>query len=89
MLRRDLLCAGLMGAALSVSGIGASAQTADGPGPNLVLEVAGAHPGRIVIDLFPDVAPQHVKRIEQLVADHAYDGVVFHRVDRRFHGADG
>ncbi|RWR29541.1 peptidylprolyl isomerase [Sinirhodobacter populi] len=80
MLRRDLLCAGLMGVALSVSAVGASAQTADGPGPNLVLEVAGAHPGRIVIDLFPDVAPEHVKRIEQLVTDHAYDGVVFHRV---------
>ncbi len=35
----------------------------DGPGPNLVIEVAGATNGTIVIDLLPDVAPQHVAQI--------------------------
>jgi peptidylprolyl isomerase len=52
----------------------------DGPGPNLVIEVAGAANGTVVIDLLPDVAPLHVAQITQLAKEGAYDGVVFHRV---------
>ena len=58
----------------------ASAQAVDGPGPNLVIEVAGAANGTIVIDLLPDVAPLHVAQISTLAAQGAYDNVVFHRV---------
>ncbi len=58
----------------------ASAQAADGPGPNLVIEVAGSTTGTIVIDLLPDVAPKHVEQIVALAKEGAYDGVVFHRV---------
>jgi len=36
--------------------------------------------GDLKIELFEDVAPNHVKRIKQLVKDGMYDGVVFHRV---------
>ena len=36
--------------------------------------------GDIKIELFEDVAPKHVKRIQQLAKDGKYDGVVFHRV---------
>ena len=36
--------------------------------------------GDIKIELFEDVAPNHVKRIKQLAKDRKYDGVVFHRV---------
>ena len=36
--------------------------------------------GDIKIELFNDVAPNHVKRIKQLAKDGKYDGVVFHRV---------
>nr|WP_245396310.1 peptidylprolyl isomerase [Jiella sonneratiae] len=36
--------------------------------------------GEIDVKLRPDLAPNHVKRIKQLARDHAYDGVVFHRV---------
>ena len=36
--------------------------------------------GDIKIELFEDVAPNHVKRIKQLAKDGKYDGVVFHRV---------
>jgi peptidylprolyl isomerase len=36
--------------------------------------------GVIVIDLFEDVAPAHVKRIANLAAEGKYDGVAFHRV---------
>ena len=36
--------------------------------------------GEIKIELFEDVAPNHVKRIKQLAQEGKYDGVVFHRV---------
>ena len=36
--------------------------------------------GDIKIELFVDVAPNHVKRIKQLAKDGKYDNVVFHRV---------
>ncbi|MFZ5961315.1 peptidylprolyl isomerase [Thalassococcus sp. BH17M4-6] len=44
------------------------------------IEVAGEANGTIAIDLFEDVAPQHVERITTLAEQGAYDGVVFHRV---------
>ena len=52
----------------------------DGPGPNLVIEVAGQTSGTVVIDLRPDLAPEHVAQITALATEGAYDGVVFHRV---------
>ena len=36
--------------------------------------------GDLKIELFPDVAPNHVKRIIELANSGKYDGVVFHRV---------
>ena len=36
--------------------------------------------GDVKIELFPDVAPNHVKRITELANNGKYDGVVFHRV---------
>jgi peptidylprolyl isomerase len=36
--------------------------------------------GRVVIELFPDKAPNHVKRVKELARAGFYDGVVFHRV---------
>ena len=36
--------------------------------------------GDVKIELFPDVAPNHVKRIKELADDGKYDNVVFHRV---------
>jgi len=36
--------------------------------------------GDIKIDLFPDVAPNHVERIKTLANEGKYNGVVFHRV---------
>ncbi len=82
-----LLTASLFGLGLAVLGgwalSGASSPAVaaeDGPGPNLVIEVAGSAGGTIVIDLLPDVAPRHVEQIAALAAEGAYDGVVFHRV---------
>ena len=36
--------------------------------------------GNVEIELFPDIAPGHVKRIKTLAKNKEYDGVVFHRV---------
>lgn len=36
--------------------------------------------GRVVIELMPDVAPNHVARIKELAREGYYDGIVFHRV---------
>ena len=36
--------------------------------------------GPVVIRMRPDLAPNHVKRIKELVRQGFYDGVVFHRV---------
>ena len=55
----------------------------DGPGPNLVIEVAdasGASKGTITLDLYADKAPNHVARLVELAKAGAYDGIVFHRV---------
>ena len=36
--------------------------------------------GEVEIELFPDKAPNHVKRFKELANNQKYDGVVFHRV---------
>ena len=36
--------------------------------------------GNVIIELFTDAAPNHVKRFKQLSDEKKYDGVVFHRV---------
>ena len=36
--------------------------------------------GNVVIELFNDIAPNHVERIKTLANEKKYDGVVFHRV---------
>lgn len=36
--------------------------------------------GRVIIELFPQLAPKHVERIKTLARRGFYDGVVFHRV---------
>jgi peptidylprolyl isomerase len=36
--------------------------------------------GKVVIEMRPDLAPNHVARIKELVKSGFYDGIVFHRV---------
>jgi peptidylprolyl isomerase len=36
--------------------------------------------GRVTINLRPDIAPNHVARIRELIASGYYDGLKFHRV---------
>ncbi len=45
--------------------------------------------GRVVIELRPDLAPNHVKRIKELVRQGFYNGVKFHRVIEGFMAQTG
>lgn len=45
--------------------------------------------GRVVIQLFPDLAPKHVARIKELTRQKFYDGVKFHRVIEGFMAQTG
>ena len=45
--------------------------------------------GRVVIELRPDLAPNHVARIKELAGQGFYDGVVFHRVIEGFMAQTG
>jgi peptidylprolyl isomerase len=45
--------------------------------------------GRVAIAMRPDLAPNHVARIKELVRDGFYDGVVFHRVIEGFMAQTG
>jgi peptidylprolyl isomerase len=69
------LIAALLGSAAAATGIS--------------IDVAGEANGTIQIDLFEDVAPQHVERIKTLAEQGAYDGVVFHRVIEGFMAQTG
>lgn len=84
MLRRTLLALALAGAAILA--IPAQAQRNDDPENTLVMELKD---GRVVIALRPDLAPNHVRRIKELVRQGFYDGVVFHRVIRDFMAQTG
>jgi len=45
--------------------------------------------GNVKIELFPDVAPNHVERIKSLADNGEYDNVVFHRVIEGFMAQTG
>jgi len=36
--------------------------------------------GRIVIELYPNIAPRMVERFKKLINEHVYDGTIFHRI---------
>ena len=45
--------------------------------------------GDVEIELYPDKAPNHVKRFKELAESGKYDGVVFHRVIEGFMAQTG
>jgi len=66
-----------LGVIFMVLGINSSAIAADDQENTIVMQLKD---GNVVIELYPDKAPEHVKRIKQLASEGFYDGVVFHRV---------
>ena len=45
--------------------------------------------GKVEIELYSDIAPNHVERFKKLANDGKYDGVVFHRVIDGFMAQSG
>jgi peptidylprolyl isomerase len=45
--------------------------------------------GRVVIEMRPDLAPNHVAHIKKLAREGFYDGIVFHRVIEGFMAQTG
>jgi len=66
--------------------LSAPAQAAGDPENTLFLDLGY---GRVVIELRPDLAPKHVKRIKSLVREGFYDGHIFHRVIAGFMAQTG
>ncbi len=64
----------------------ASAQTKSDPENTLYMDLKQ---GRVVIQLFPDLAPKHVERVKQLAREGFYDNTPFHRVIEGFMAQGG
>src|SRR5271154_4620763 len=56
------------------------------PGNTLTLETTK---GPVVIQMRPDLAPNHVAHIKKLISENFYDGIVFHRVIEGFMAQTG
>ncbi|PWR21395.1 peptidylprolyl isomerase [Zavarzinia aquatilis] len=63
-----------------------SAAAAADPENTLLLQLKD---GTVVIELRPDLAPNHVARIKELTRQGFYDGIVFHRVIEGFMAQTG
>ncbi len=64
----------------------AAAQPKLDPENTLYMDLKG---GRVVIQLYPDLAPKHVERVKMLAREHFYDGTPFHRVIEGFMAQGG
>jgi cyclophilin family peptidyl-prolyl cis-trans isomerase len=58
--------------------IAAPAEVAANPANTLNLELSNG--GKVVIQMRPDLAPNHVERVQTLVRQGFYNGLAFHRV---------
>jgi peptidylprolyl isomerase len=72
--RRAALATAILGTALLGTH---GAKAAPSPDNTIYLDLKD---GRVVIELFPDLAPKHVERIRILAKRHFYDNTPFHRV---------
>lgn len=87
-------------AALALAAVTASAQTASAqttapagadwrvPDPNNVI-VVETNKGRIIAELYPQAAPNHIERVRGLVKSGFYDGLTFFRVISDFMAQTG
>ena len=95
--RPRLFCSGISmklamtAAALALVATTATAQTASDwrtPDPNNVI-VVETNKGRIIAELYPQAAPNHVERVRGLVKSGFYDGLTFFRVISDFMAQTG
>jgi peptidylprolyl isomerase len=56
------------------------------PEDTLIIETSK---GRVIVQMRPDLAPNHVARIKELACKGFYDGTVFHRVIEGFMAQTG
>ncbi len=83
MLKRSIAAAAAMLGLVAAAAAPAPAQDLEN---TLYLELEG---GRVVIEMRPDLAPDHVARIKELARQGFYDGIVFHRVISGFMAQTG
>ena len=83
MLRALAIATGLLFALTTTE---AAAVDIEDPENTLIIQLES---GPVVIELLPDVAPQHVERIKTLAREGAYDNVAFHRVIEGFMAQTG
>lgn len=94
MLRRGMIAAALLAVGLIGGFDVGSAQQAPDPrnwrqlDPEDTLYIDTVH-GRIVIELYPEIAPRHVERIKTLTRAGYYDNLTFHRVINNFMAQTG
>ncbi|MDE2516276.1 MAG: peptidylprolyl isomerase [Rhodospirillales bacterium] len=93
MRRRQILSTVLAGASLLSFATGVTvSDTAEAAGPKLdpnnTIYMQLKY-GRVVIELFPDIAPQTVARIKTLADEGFYDNTPFHRVIAGFMAQGG
>ena len=61
---------------------GANVKTGVKPQPDSqVAVIETSDYGRIVIEIYPNLAPQMVERFKKLINEHFYDGTAIHRID--------
>ena len=71
-----ILCAVMLTFSLSLTSCGSTEN------PLVLIDVKDK--GKIVVELYPDVAPITVKNFKKLVSQGFYDGLIFHRVIEGF-----
>ena len=88
-MRRRTLIATLAIATLSMEAPMTQTEAADtklDPENTLYMDLKS---GRVVIEMFPDIAPKHVARIKELTREGFYDNTPFHRVIEGFMAQGG
>lgn len=67
----------ILAGALMLASTAQAQPTIKDPENTLLLQLKD---GTVVIQMYPEKAPNHVARIKELVREKFYDGIVFHRV---------
>jgi peptidylprolyl isomerase len=90
MRRRTLIASAGAIATLTTGTIMSENADAQGTSPDLENTIyMDVRYGRVVIQLFPDLAPGHIERIKLLAREKFYDGTPFHRVIEGFMAQGG